>query len=156
MQVLLGLPLQHGLVDVTDAPLGDIVREKDDGVAPASEIGLEEGVVQPVAGETFEVPEQDTVRRVGGAAFGVGCPLSAVMDEVVKGVAADDGPARFGFVGKDAHQDQVVPLAVLLGDAALLVHRAFLLVTARITKVADDAGTGWERTCVGHDITCGS
>jgi hypothetical protein len=51
--------------------------------------------------------------------------LPAEVDEVVEGVAADDGAAGPGLV-EDAHQDEVVLPAVVLGDAALLVDGAFL------------------------------
>jgi len=121
---------------VSNAPLGDVVREEDDGVASPSEVGLEEGIVQPVSGEAFEVPEQDAFGGVRGAAFGTRGVLAAVLDEVVKAIAADDGAARSGLVGKDAHQDQVVSLAVFLSHTALLVDGAFLLVAAGVAEVA--------------------
>jgi hypothetical protein len=38
----------------------------------------------------------------------------------IEGLAADDGVAGTGLVGKDLDEDQAVALAVLLGDAALL------------------------------------
>ena len=38
----------------------------------------------------------------------------------IEGLAAKDGAAGAGLVGKDLDEDQVVALAVLLGDAALL------------------------------------
>ena len=64
------------------------------------------------------------------------------MDQVVKAIAADDGAARPGLVGKDAHQDQVMLLAILLGHTALLVDRAFLLVATRVAEVARHARAG--------------
>jgi len=62
---------------VTDAALGDVVQEEDDGVAPPSEVGLEEGVVQAIAGEAFEVPGQDAVWGIGRAPFSAGGQLPA-------------------------------------------------------------------------------
>ncbi len=116
---------------------------------------MEEGVVLPVAGEALEVPEQDAVGGVGAAALGAGGVLPAVVDEVVEGLAADDGAAGAGLVGKDLDEDQVVALAVLLGHAALLVDGALLLVAARVAEVADDARARREWALVGHDPTLG-
>jgi hypothetical protein len=70
------------------------------------------------------------------------------VDEVVEAIAADNGAARSGLVGKDAHQDQVVLAAILLGHAALLVDGAFLLVATGVAKVADDSRAGRKRTIV--------
>ena len=70
--------------------------------------------------------------------------MPAMVDQVIKAVATDDGAAWSGFVGKDVLQDQVVMLAVVLGHAALLVDRALLLITARVAEVAYYPRTGWE------------
>lgn len=148
LQVLLCLPLQHGFVDVANTALGDVVGEEDDRVAPSPEVGLEDGIIQPVAGEAFEVPEQDTLGGVRGAAFGTGGVLAAVMDKIVKAIATDDGAARSGLVGKDAYQDQVVLLAVLLSHAALLVDGALLLIAARVAEVARHTRAGRKRAVI--------
>jgi hypothetical protein len=69
-----------------------------------------------------------------------------VVDKVVKAIAAHDGATRAGLVGEDVRQDQVVLLAVLLGHTALLADRALLLVSTRVTEVADDSRARRERT----------
>jgi hypothetical protein len=58
------------------------------------------------------------------------------VDHLVEGFTADHGATRPGFVGEYPDQDQVMPRAVPFCKAALLVYRAFLILAARIAKVA--------------------
>ncbi|OPZ59623.1 MAG: hypothetical protein BWY88_00700 [Synergistetes bacterium ADurb.Bin520] len=63
--VLLGLPLEDGLIDRGKVRLGDVVTEKDEGVATAAEIGLVELAVEQVAGKALQIPDQDAVNGRG-------------------------------------------------------------------------------------------
>jgi hypothetical protein len=45
---------------------------------------------------------------------------------------------------------------VFFGHTTLLVDRAFLLVAARVAKVADNTGTGRKRASIGHGVTSGT
>jgi hypothetical protein len=47
LQVLLRLLFRHGFIDMTDAALGDVVEEEDDGVAAAPEVPEQDALGAP-------------------------------------------------------------------------------------------------------------
>ena len=80
----------------------------DDLAGEVMEVGAGQGVGVPPRVEGVEVPR-------GRAALGAGGRLPAVVDDVIKGVATDDGTLGSRVVSEHPHQNQVGLLAVLLG-----------------------------------------
>jgi hypothetical protein len=89
IDVLLGLPVQERLNDWRKlGDVGDVVVQEDDGVAAPAQVGLDEGIVELVAGEAAGVPKQEPVGCLGVAVLPVGAELSSPGQEIGLAVAA--------------------------------------------------------------------